>query len=199
MRRLLHLLWILPVLALLAAGTAALLASLALDRHEAFHDRLPRSLTVRSDDFEDGGRIPTVFTCRGRGISPHIEWTGAPPVARSFVLVETDWDVPSPALRLFRVAHWVLYDIPPDVREIPREATNAELRDLGITVGTATGDTEGYLPSCPPFGDHAYEFDVYALDVARLNPESSGRDAVMDAIEGHVLTYGRLVGTRSPE
>lgn len=199
MRRLLHLLWILPLLLLLAAGAAALSTSLALDRHEEFHDALPRSLTVRSDDFRDGGRIPTELTCRGRGISPHVEWSGAPPVARSFVLVETDWDVPSPSLRLFRVAHWVLYDIPPDVQEIPGGATNAELREMGITVGTAAGGSEGYYPSCPPSGTHAYELDVYALDVASLNPASPTRDGVMEALEGHVLTYGRLVGTHSPE
>lgn len=176
----------------------AVTASRTLSEHEEYHAGLSHTLELRSDDFGNGGRIPVEFTCEGEGISPHLEWSGAPSSVRSYAVVETDWDVPSPGLRLFHVPHWVLYDISPEVTEIPSAASEEELRERGVSVGTAMGGTEGYVPSCPPFGDHAYEFHVYALDTAVLEPESPDREGVMAALEGHVLAYGSLTAYRSP-
>lgn len=198
MKRLLHLLWILPLLLLLAVGGLALSESSERSAHEAFYDDLPRALEVRSDDFADGGEIPVEHTCEGAGVSPHLAWSGAPDGTRSYAVVETDWDVPAPWLRLFHVPHWVLYDIPPERTEIAAGTPDRELWESGVTVGLAMGDTEGYLPSCPPLGQHTYEFRVYALDVPELDPDTPDRDGVLDAMEGHVLGYGVLRGVRGP-
>ena len=37
-------------------------------------------------------------------------------------------------------------------------------------------------------------FRLYALDVAQIHPASHDRDAVTDAMTGHVLAYGEIVG-----
>jgi Raf kinase inhibitor-like YbhB/YbcL family protein len=113
------------------------------------------------------------------------------------VLLATDWDAPSPSFRLFAVPHWVLYNIPRDVQEIPQNSSPDALTKLNIQVGAGIGGTETYIPPCPPMGQHEYEFRVYALDVERIQPRSNDKAGVLSAIEGHVLGYGELIGLRS--
>ena len=60
------------------------------------------------------------------------------------------------------------------------------------------GDYHGYDGPCPPWNDervHGYRFGVFALDVPTLG--LSGRftgQQVRDAMQGHVLASGRIVG-----
>jgi phosphatidylethanolamine-binding protein (PEBP) family uncharacterized protein len=45
-----------------------------------------------------------------------------------------------------------------------------------------------------PFGEHAYDFRVYALDLPRLETTVGRRRDLMDAMRGHIIAYGELVG-----
>lgn len=116
-------------------------------------------------------------------------------------------------------AHWLLVDIPADVNELPEGAGSGEIvvggkptgaTDHGITgVNSYTdflaGDPDmegtygGYDGPFPPWNDerlHHYHFVVYALDVPSLGLEGDFKlDDVRDAISGHVLDEGELVGT----
>jgi len=105
-----------------------------------------------SDDFEHEGSIPRRFTCDGEDISPHLAWSDAPPETHSFALTVIDPDAPRGDW-----IHWLVYNIPKDVSEIPRggpvpgkEVTN----DFGKT---------SYGGPCPPYGVHRYYFTLYAL------------------------------------
>jgi hypothetical protein len=49
----------------------------------------------------------------GQNVSPAIQWTGAPPQAKSFALIVDDPDAPS---GLF--THWLLYNIPASVHSL---------------------------------------------------------------------------------
>lgn len=62
-----------------------------------------------------------------------------------------------------------------------------------------SGSYFGYDGPCPPWNDsivHHYHFVLYAIDLQRcpVDGEFTGQQ-VMDAIEGHVLTEARVVGT----
>ena len=61
------------------------------------------------------------------------------------------------------------------------------------------GDYAGYDGPCPPWNDsiiHHYHFSVFALDVERLDLEGSfGGAQVREAMRGHVLASGSVVGT----
>lgn len=197
MKRLKHLLWIIPALLAAAVLTLALLATNAFDRDIAYHQTLVASIQVRSNDFEHLQEMPLEFSCEGNGTSPHIEWTAGPEGTRSYALIATDWDAPTPGFRLFAVPHWVLFDVPTNVREITSDAGIAELTAQGVVVGTGMGGTEGYLPPCPPLGRHQYQFRVYALDVDAIDPDSNNRAGVLAGMEGHVLAYGELIGLRT--
>ena len=105
-----------------------------------------------------------------------------------------DWDGPSPALRLGNFTHWILYDIPPTVHEVKSAITTSVLNQQKIHVGNNSSDAAAYMPACPPIGKHRYVFRVYALDVEQIRPASPDRDAVMQAMQGHVLGFGEIVG-----
>jgi Raf kinase inhibitor-like YbhB/YbcL family protein len=197
MKRLLHLLWIIPALLIAGVSTLAVLAGIARDRDAEYHESLKSSIQVRSRDFQHLQEIPDRFSCSGEGISPQIEWSDGPDGTRSYALVASDWDAPSPGMPLFTVAHWVLYNIPASMRAIAQDIGTSRLGDLHVVVGSAMGGTVGYLPPCPPLGRHQYQFRVYALDVDTVSPESDSRSDILAAIESHVLAYGELIGFRT--
>jgi len=197
MKRFKHLLWIIPSLLIIAILTATVLARNAANRDREFHQALVSSIQVRSNDFERLGEMPTQFSCAGDGISPQIEWTAGPEGTRSYALIATDWDAPSPNFRLLMVTHWILFNIPADVREISQAVGNDELDAEGIVRGAAMDGTLGYLPPCPPLGRHQYQFRIYAVDIDTIQPESNSRSDVVAALQGHILAYGELVGFRT--
>jgi len=193
MRILKHLLWIVPLLIILAIAMMAASAANAKANEDRYHESLPRSLRVRSDNFLNKEAIPTEFSCFGTGFSPNIKWSGAP-AARSYVLIAMDWDAPSPSLRLFPVVHWVLYNIPANVSEIQQRVTKPLLDQKKIAVGKNVSGSAEYSPPCPPLGQHEYVFRVYALNVDRIQPETNDKAGVMDAMKGHIVTFGELIG-----
>jgi phosphatidylethanolamine-binding protein (PEBP) family uncharacterized protein len=100
---------------------------------------------LASRAFENGGRIPTRFTCDGDNEIPPLAWTGVPSEARSLALVCSDPDAPSGTFH-----HWAVYDIPPDVRHLP-DPTRARFSPLlfpALRVGCsdARPGLEGPLP-----------------------------------------------------
>jgi Raf kinase inhibitor-like YbhB/YbcL family protein len=183
------------VLAAAFSAVAIMRASKARGADEAYHAALPKTVFVRSISFNGGADMSASYTCKGEGVSPQISWDGVPENTRSFVLIATDWDGPSPKFRLGNFTHWLLYDIPINVREIKSAATSAELKRLNIAVGDNTSGAAGYRPPCPPLGKHRYVFRLYALDVPQIDPAAPDREGVMAAMKGRVLAYGEVVGT----
>lgn len=165
-------------------------------------------------------------------VSPDISWANAPAGTKSFALICHDPDVPSvgddvnqegktvPAdLPRVDFYHWVLVNIPADVKQIAEGAASNGVTAKGKATGEKPygvagindytswfagdadmgGDYGDYDGPCPPWNDsimHHYHFTVYALDVESvdLNGSFSGADALA-AIEGHVLAKGSYVGT----
>jgi Raf kinase inhibitor-like YbhB/YbcL family protein len=181
-------------LLVLAAAVLPVLAWRERQADAAFHARIVRTLVVRSADFLPDADIPVASTCHGEARSPQLSWEGAPSGTRSYAILAIDSDAPSPAYRLNTFTHWVLYDIPPAVVQIDGAVTEGELRRLGIASGRNSGGETGFVAPCPPLGKHRYVFRVYALDVAALQAASARRAGVLEAMRGHVLAYGELVG-----
>lgn len=182
------------VLAAAAIAFAYMRASSARDIDRAYHAALPKTVILHSISFSAGGEIPPSYTCKGEGVSPEVSWEGVPDKAQSYVLIATDWDGPSPRLRLGNFTHWILYNIPKDIHEIKSAAKPADLTQEKIEIGDNSSDAPVYRPPCPPLGKHRYVFRLYALDVPQIHPANRERDSVMDAMTGHVLAYGEIVG-----
>lgn len=140
------------------------------------------TMRVTSSAFEQEGTIPERYTCDGDDVSPPLAVADVPTQARSLVLIMDDPDAPRGTWD-----HWVAYDIPPDA-EIPEGVGS-----LG-TEGTNSWDRTGYGGPCPPGGTHRYFFHVYALDTELGLPAGATKAEVLDAMAGHVVAEGALLG-----
>jgi Raf kinase inhibitor-like YbhB/YbcL family protein len=155
----------------------------------------PAILSVISPAFQNAGVIPVKFTADGENISPPIQWGNVPKETASLVLIAEDPDAPSPLFPLINWVHWVVYDIPPTVNELPEGLPNTPEAPIGIRQGLSSFKKFGYGGPAPPFGEHRYYFRVHALDFipAFPNPKVT-RKQVLNAIQGHVLAQGELMG-----
>ena len=88
--------------------------------------------------------------------------------------------------------HWVLTGIDAAATGL------GEGTDAGVS-GTSTFGEEGYGGPAPPpgHGAHHYFFHLYALDQPSGAAPGADRDAVMSAIDGHIIEQARVVGTYS--
>lgn len=153
----------------------------------------PMHFTMTSDAFEDGGPIPVEHTCDGRNVSPPLAWSGAPDSTGAYALVVDDPDAPRGTF-----VHWVIYDLPGETSSLPGAVPGDErVEGLGGAVQGKNGFGDlGWGGPCPPPGSpHHYRFRLYALDAPLGLEAGADRDAVEDAMEGHVLGTASLSGT----
>ncbi len=142
------------------------------------------TITVTSNAFAEGNKIPAKYTCTGQSISPELKWSGAPTSTQAWALIMEDPDAPSGTF-----THWVLFNIPANTTELPEGAKN-----IGVE-GQNSGRRNGYTGPCPPSGTHRYFFHLYALD-GNLNWQAGAtRQEVDSALAGHILGQGTLMGT----
>ncbi len=97
--------------------------------------------------------------------------------------------------------HWVIYNIPADVgalpEGVPRQAEASEPVAAQQGRNDFSSDNVGYRGPLPPQGSgpHRYVFQIYALDQRLdLAPSAASKDALLAAMQGHILGQGQLVG-----
>lgn len=151
-------------------------------------------LTITSAAFAGGAPIPRRYTCDGDDVPPPLSWTGAPDGTRSFVLIIDDPDAPDPAAPKTVWVHWVLYDIPANVHELPDGGGPGSL-PTGAREGKNGWNRRGYGGPCPPIGRHRYFHKLYALDTELGDLGMPEKAEVERAMEGHVLEQAELMGT----
>jgi Raf kinase inhibitor-like YbhB/YbcL family protein len=151
------------------------------------------SISVSSTAFEPGMAIPKRHTQEGQSISPELNWVGVPAETRELVLVCEDPDAPS----VNPIVHWVAYNIPPTMMGFPEGLSPiAEIPGGGRQAKNYSGKL-GYIGPMPPLGHgvHHYHFQVFALDQPLRFSAAPDRDALVTAMQNHVLAQGELVGT----
>lgn len=152
------------------------------------------AMIIASRAFEDGGSIAAKYTCEGQDISPPLQWDGIPDGTRSLVLIVDDPDAPDPAAPKMTYVHWVLYNLPYDVAELPEGTTSSDL-PAGTLEGLNDWQRTGYGGPCPPIGRHRYFHKLYALDVVLEELKEPTKDRLLTAMEGHILEQAQIVGT----
>ncbi len=150
-------------------------------------------MQLTSPGFTSGSVIPDMYTCKGQNISPELEWSEAPEGTKSLALIVEDPDAPKGTY-----THWIAYNILPGTRTLTGNFANiggARAAD-GLMQGRNDFGKTGYGGPCPPVGDrpHRYYFRIYALDVKlKLEPGAS-RAELEEAMEGHIIGQGELMG-----
>ncbi len=152
----------------------------------------PMNIAVYSPAFSYGSRIPVKYTCDGLDISIPVKWdpNTLPKDTRSLVLVMFDPDAPRGVF-----IHWILYNIPLNITEIPENIPRKPLvKGIGLQ-GINDFGRIGYGGPCPPKGSsHRYFIRLFALDtVLDLKPGVSIKE-LEEALRGHILAYGETMG-----
>jgi phosphatidylethanolamine-binding protein (PEBP) family uncharacterized protein len=144
------------------------------------------SFVLHSPAVGADGMLPVEFTGDGSGVSPPLEWTGAPSGTKSFALImhhidregETKW-------------YWTLYNIPASATSLPKAATG-----IGTAGNNSIDNRIGYAPphSKGP-GPRTYVLTLYALSALvdpGLPPEQVDRAKLLAAMQGKTLATAEL-------
>ena len=152
------------------------------------------TLQLTSADFVHEGEIPKIFTCEGGDNSPALSWSQLPTNTKSLALIVDDPDAPDPAAPKMTWVHWLLYNIPPTVTELPRAVADIDL-PLGVQQGQNDWKQIVYGGPCPPIGKHRYFHKLYALDSELPNLHHPNKAQLEQAMAGHILGQAVLIGT----
>ena len=157
---------------------------------------VPDTLQITSDAFASDGPMPERFTEDGAKVSPPLRFANVPGAARSLALVVEDADSPTPS-PLCHALVWNIAAGDGGFQEAALDADAMPTARCGAVFGKNSFMKSGWLPPDPPtgHGPHRYAFQLYALDTELALDEGAGRGALVEAIAGHVLAKGLLIGT----
>ena len=145
---------------------------------------------LKSSAFSNGGAIPPKFTCDGADVSPALSWNDPPPGTKALALIMDDPDAPAGTW-----VHWVLYDLPANVRELPEDVPKSKDLESGARQGSNDFRRIGYRGPCPPRGStHRYSFRLYALDQPTQLSAGAAKGDLERAMRGHILAQSELLG-----
>lgn len=169
-------------------------------------DEATDGLTVTSPVIQEGGIIPERYTCHGEGSSPPLQWSGVPQNTESIAVVVDDPEADGGPM-----VHWVVYNLDPDVAELPEDGLPPSAQQAENSMGEV-----GYSPLCPeetptdetdngetspqatPRSDDElqhYRFTVYALQtgITLEHDDAAALDEALGAISARSLSWGRLL------
>jgi Raf kinase inhibitor-like YbhB/YbcL family protein len=148
-------------------------------------------IRVTAGSFPHGGRIPDRHAGEA-GLAPELRWTGVPADAKEVAILCEDPDAPMP--RPF--VHWVLYGLAPSLSSLPEGIAPGTALADGAVQGENSLGKKGFTGPKPPRGHgvHHYHFQVFALDALLPLGTAADRDALVEAMRGHVIASGEVVG-----
>ena len=144
------------------------------------------SFVLRSPAVKEGAELPKEFTGDGDGVSPPLEWAGAPAGTKSYAMILHHTDARGDA-----ISYWVMYDMPASLQSLPKAAKG--IGTLGIS---SRSQHAGYTPphSAGP-GTRVYVYTLYALSAPpplAVAAGAAGHDALLAAIKDKILATADL-------
>jgi len=158
-----------------------------LSRQEELITGEKKEMKLVSSAFENGGKIPSNYTCDGGDVNPRLEIKNVPYSAKSLVLILDDQDSVTGTWD-----HWLIWNIPPRTRSIGVDSISR-----GAVIGVNDFDEVNYRGPCPPSGEHRYIFRLYALGKELNLSTGASRSQVEKAMEDHILEKTGLMGRYS--
>ncbi len=164
-------------------------APLPHDFHPEVH-----AFTVTSTDLAPGADLGDAQVLSGGNASPQLRWEGFPEGTKSFAVTCFDPDAPTGS----GFWHWVLFDLPVSVTELPAGAGSGKFEGLPAGAVHVRNDygTADFGGAAPPAGErHRYVFTVYAVDQEELGPDGDASPAVVGFnLRFHTLGRAQLIG-----
>lgn len=147
--------------------------------------------SITSSAFKNNDRIPILYACDGKNLSPPLSWANEPSKTAAFALTMSSPDWSNEAVYL-----WLLYNLPKNVHSL------AEGASTQLPKGTQTGmnffNEPSYRGPCPPDSlTHRYIFTIHALDSKLdISPEA-GVETIVAQINKHTLKQAQIEVTFS--
>jgi hypothetical protein len=161
--------------------------------------------SVTSPAWPDGGEVPMTNAGRGGNKSPAFEfhWTMGPnPAAppenlQSYAVIFHDIEN-STNKTTADTLHWTAFNIPATAKGLPEGLGPGDLPDgtrNGPGIMAGRGAPPAYFgPGAGPGPFHHYVFEFYALDSKLDLPANTTREALLKAMDGHVIGKAAWVG-----
>ena len=181
----------------LASLACFLLATLAI---EVGAQDAPETISVTSSAFDHHGMVPEANSAYGDNVSIDLSWADLPEGTQQLALICDDPIVVEIGMMEQPFVHWVMYNIPASASGLPAGLPSDATLEMDGLEGAVNGlnglRRPGYFGPRPPANGqlHAYHFRVYALDDALNLEPGLGKAELLDAMEGHVLATGMLMG-----
>ena len=142
------------------------------------------TMEISSSAFNNNGLLPEEYTCDGDDISPPLSFGKIPDNATSMVLIVDDPDAP-----MGTFVHWLVWNIPSNITGFSKG------EKIPYPQGINDFGNIGYNGPCPPIGStHHYYFKIYALDTILDLKEGADVNDLTNAMSGHVLAEGQIMG-----
>lgn len=143
------------------------------------------TLTVSSQSFINGQKIPAKHGYKNKNISPQLSWSSGPIGTQSYAIICDDPDAPTPSPWV----HWIVFNIPASTTSLPENVSNVQ------QATNSYGQINWGGPN-PPSGTHRYFFKVYALDTMLPNLTNPTKEQLLAAMnKGNILAQGEIMGT----
>lgn len=150
-------------------------------------------MNVRCKTFENNEMIPKKHTGYGEDLSPELVLTDVPKETVSLAIILDDLDVPWKK----EYNHWIVWNIP-NTEIVPEGLPKGPEIDKPIKACQGIGWGKNcYRGPKPPFflkKAHRYVFYVYALDSELVLSPNSKKEALINAMQGHILAETSLMG-----
>jgi para-nitrobenzyl esterase len=151
------------------------------------------TLSVTTSAFKDGGDIPFENTQYKGNVFPGLSWTPGPAGSKSYAIIMQDTDGQMRNSNGLPILHWTMGNIPATTTKLDAGMTTAP---EGSTFGpNARGANQPYMgPRTPAGPKHRYHIQVFALDTVLPADAFATYASMTDAMKGHVLASGEVVG-----
>jgi len=148
-------------------------------------------MILESSAFENGETIPNKFGYKYENFSMPLKISEIPDETKSLALIMDDPDAMGAVGKVW--VHWVLWNIPPNTKEIIENS---------IPTNSVEGKTDfgkiGYGGPAPPDKEHIYIFKLYALDISLDLKQGSTKAEVEESMKKHILIETKLKGKFTP-
>jgi hypothetical protein len=145
-------------------------------------------MLLTSSAFEDGEHIPIWYTRAETDCSPPLGWADVPRAAESLAVVCTSRESKG---RVFY--HWVVYNVPPEVRGLDGKQPKEPRIHKGICQSRNSADGWGWRG---PDTERArtLRFRLFALDTMLEERDCGDPKKCVRSMDGHLLEEASLVG-----
>ena len=159
-------------------------------------------LSVTSPAFKEGAEIPYENTQYRGDVLPGLAWTKGPQGTKSYAVIVqgTTLNRPAGGGGGGTSIHLTLWNVPANVSSLKAGMTDPP---VGATYGqNIHGINHAYAgPHTHTSNPNGYHYQVFALDTTLSLPPATDFNAMVDAMTGHVLASGDLMGqsARDPQ